>query len=308
MLWCDSVAPLGKPVVPLVYWTLIASSADSEPGALAQLVLAHLVGAGQQLLPVAGLGEDHALEGVEPVADLAHHRPVVRGLVPGGRHQQPAARLAQRVLQLAGAVGGVDVHQHHAGLGAGVLDQHPLDAVGRPDAHPVAGLQARGHERPRQPVDLGVQLAVGHPHVLVAHHERVRVGIRARRCARGSPRWSRRGGESRTLRASTRASCGASYGRMLEGLMQHDHPLTVQHILERVRGFHADAEVATLTDGRHRAGHVRRGRRPGRPAVRRAEVARRRARRPGGHVRLELPAPPRGLPGHPHAWARCCTR
>ena len=36
--------------------------------------------------------------------------------------------------------------------------------------------------------------------------------------------------------------------------MQHDHPLTVQHILERVRGFHADAEVATLTeDGTERA-------------------------------------------------------
>ncbi len=36
--------------------------------------------------------------------------------------------------------------------------------------------------------------------------------------------------------------------------MQHDHPLTVQHILERVRTFHADAEVATLTaDGTERA-------------------------------------------------------
>ena len=26
MLWCDSVAPLGNPVVPLVYWMLIGSS------------------------------------------------------------------------------------------------------------------------------------------------------------------------------------------------------------------------------------------------------------------------------------------
>jgi len=41
---------------------------------------------------------------------------------------------------------------------------------------------------------------------------------------------------------------------MLEGLMQHDHPLTLQHILDRVRGFHADAEVATLTaNGTERA-------------------------------------------------------
>ncbi len=29
MLWCDSVAPLGKPVVPEVYWMLIGSSKDS---------------------------------------------------------------------------------------------------------------------------------------------------------------------------------------------------------------------------------------------------------------------------------------
>ena len=26
MLWCESVAPLGKPVVPLVYWMLTGSS------------------------------------------------------------------------------------------------------------------------------------------------------------------------------------------------------------------------------------------------------------------------------------------
>jgi hypothetical protein len=26
MLWCESVAPLGKPVVPDVYWMLIGSS------------------------------------------------------------------------------------------------------------------------------------------------------------------------------------------------------------------------------------------------------------------------------------------
>ena len=29
MLWCESVAPFGKPVVPLVYWMLIGSSKPS---------------------------------------------------------------------------------------------------------------------------------------------------------------------------------------------------------------------------------------------------------------------------------------
>ena len=35
---------------------------------------------------------------------------------------------------------------------------------------------------------------------------------------------------------------------MLEGLMQHDHPLTVQHILDRMRRLYSDSEVVTLRD------------------------------------------------------------
>ena len=41
---------------------------------------------------------------------------------------------------------------------------------------------------------------------------------------------------------------------MLEGLMQHDHPLTLQLVLERMRGMNGDAEVVTLReDGAARA-------------------------------------------------------
>ncbi len=35
---------------------------------------------------------------------------------------------------------------------------------------------------------------------------------------------------------------------MLEGLMQDDHPLTVQHIVDRMRRFYRDSEVVTLGD------------------------------------------------------------
>jgi fatty-acyl-CoA synthase len=35
---------------------------------------------------------------------------------------------------------------------------------------------------------------------------------------------------------------------MLEGLVQHDHPLTLQHILRRMRLMYGDSEVVTLTD------------------------------------------------------------
>src|SRR5215208_5006338 len=37
---------------------------------------------------------------------------------------------------------------------------------------------------------------------------------------------------------------------MLEGLMQHDHPLTLQLILERMRTVYADSEVVGARDGR----------------------------------------------------------
>src|SRR3954471_13927149 len=47
---------------------------------------------------------------------------------------------------------------------------------------------------------------------------------------------------------------------MLEGLMQHDHPLTLQHVLERMRGMNGDAEVVTLTEqGKTRATYAQVG-------------------------------------------------
>ncbi|HYH58958.1 MAG TPA: long-chain fatty acid--CoA ligase [Thermoleophilaceae bacterium] len=43
---------------------------------------------------------------------------------------------------------------------------------------------------------------------------------------------------------------------MLEGLMQHDHPLTVQHIVDRMRRLYWDSEVVTLGDeGARRASY-----------------------------------------------------
>jgi fatty-acyl-CoA synthase len=49
---------------------------------------------------------------------------------------------------------------------------------------------------------------------------------------------------------------------MLEGLMQHDHPLTLQHVLERMRGMNGDGEVVTLTgEGKTRATYAEVGER-----------------------------------------------
>jgi fatty-acyl-CoA synthase len=44
---------------------------------------------------------------------------------------------------------------------------------------------------------------------------------------------------------------------MLEGLMQHDHPLTLQHVLDRMATLYADSEVVTVRDGgRSRASYA----------------------------------------------------
>ena len=36
---------------------------------------------------------------------------------------------------------------------------------------------------------------------------------------------------------------------MLEGLMQHDYPLTLQHLLDRMRRLYADSEVVSVSRG-----------------------------------------------------------
>jgi len=54
-----------------------------------------------------------------------------------------------------------------------------------------------------------------------------------------------RRGERHTV-AAARVDGGEE--AMLEGLVQHDHPLTIKHILDRMRRIYGDSEVVTLTD------------------------------------------------------------
>ena len=76
MLWCDSVAPLGKPVVPDVYWMLIGSSKASVAAALAQggRVGRRPVATSSSQLGLADVDDRRA----KPIA--VDHRPVVAGL------------------------------------------------------------------------------------------------------------------------------------------------------------------------------------------------------------------------------------
>ena len=83
------------------------------------------------------------------------------GLEAARRDQQPQPGLVDGIGELVGAVGRVDVDQDRADLRGRQLGQHPLGAVGRPDADPVAHLDAGADQPARHGVDVAVELGVG---------------------------------------------------------------------------------------------------------------------------------------------------
>ena len=134
MFECESVAPLGEPVVPLVYWMLIGSKGSSSghstsSGAPSKQALAD---------------EEHVLELRQVGADLVDHRPVVRGLERRRRDQRLAARLPQRVGQLGGAVGRVDVDEDHPELRGRELGRRPTRRSWAPRSPPGRPCSGRG--------------------------------------------------------------------------------------------------------------------------------------------------------------------
>ena len=177
MLWWLSVAPFGAPVVPLVNWMLMGSSNCSRPASSARR--ARWTGVPRAAISANGMRArgvaadlDHGLQqrqaAAGAVAQLGQHGQIVAGLEAGGGDQGAAADLVQRVFQLVGAVGRVDVDQDQAGLGGGELRHHPLRVVGRPDADPVAGLEAQRQQAGGEGIDLGLQLGPGPAQALLA--------------------------------------------------------------------------------------------------------------------------------------------
>jgi hypothetical protein len=78
-----------------------------------------------------------------------------------------AARLAQDVLQLVHAVGGVHVDEDRPDLRRGVLGDHPLVVVGGPDGDALAALDAEHQQGLGGAVHHFVELPVGEAEVLV---------------------------------------------------------------------------------------------------------------------------------------------
>src|SRR5579863_5304002 len=107
MLWCDSVAPLGNPVVPEVNWMLIGSSncscgASSAIRAVScavprAMMSENLNVPGRRLPPGS-----FELSGRRPVKlgrKLPQHADVIRGLEPLSEDQRLATDLVERVFE-----------------------------------------------------------------------------------------------------------------------------------------------------------------------------------------------------------------
>ena len=130
------------------------------------------------VVPVAGADVDHPLEARGVGRGLLDHRAVVAGLeaLRGDQHPQP--RVVDRVGELVGAVGRVDVDEDGADLRRGELGDRPLRTAGRPHADPVALREPPGDQAAGEQVDVVVELAIGPAPAAGELHQRLVVGVR----------------------------------------------------------------------------------------------------------------------------------
>ena len=151
--WC-STAPLGKPVVPEVYWICAAACGLTSGSARSGARL------GAERLPV---GErDHLAQRRQVAAYLLHHLGHRAGAV--GRDQENAVglRLAQHVCQLLRPQRGVDRHHGDPGQAGGQLQDHPFGDVVGPHRDTVPGAET-AQQRPCRALGGLQQLGVAPP-------------------------------------------------------------------------------------------------------------------------------------------------
>ena len=176
MLWCESVAPFGAPVVPEVYWMLIGSSNARLASRSASAGVVDARPFAEQRLP-ARVEIDDVLERRAAAADAGQDGAVV-GRAESPRvqqHTQPG--LVDGVLELARLVGGVHVDEDGADAGGRILRDDPLVAVGGPDADAVALRHPAGQEGSRECGRQLPQLGVGGAEVLGADHQGVAIAV-----------------------------------------------------------------------------------------------------------------------------------
>jgi hypothetical protein len=68
-------------------------------------------------------------------------------------------------------IGWIDTHHDGPDLRGGELGQAPLHSIGRPDSHPIAGINPHVEQSSGQGVDLGFVLGKVPTNILVSHHQ-----------------------------------------------------------------------------------------------------------------------------------------
>ena len=131
---------------------------------------------------VAQLRQAGRLQGARArTGDLRHHvlhdGQVIAGLEAGRQDQRAALHLVKHVFEFRTPVGGVDVDHDQTGFRRGELGQYPFGTVLRPDADPVARLQAQLQQAGGQAVHALLEFGVGPAHVLVRHDQGIVLAV-----------------------------------------------------------------------------------------------------------------------------------
>ena len=97
---------------------------------------------------------------------------IVVVLVARAQDQRPAAGFLDRVVEFMASVGGIDVDENDPGERGAELRQNPFADIGRPDADPVALLEAQLAQADGQVFGPAQEVGVAPAHVLVTGDER----------------------------------------------------------------------------------------------------------------------------------------
>ena len=109
-------------------------------------------------------------------ATASEHVQIVGLAEPRGQDQGRDPGLAQGIGQLGGPVGRVDVDQDGPDLGRGVLQDHPLGVVRRPDPDPLATLDPQPQQTPGHHLHRPMELGIGQAHPLMHAHQGIVIG------------------------------------------------------------------------------------------------------------------------------------
>jgi len=106
---------------------------------------------------------------------FVEHPDIIRGFEPSLQNQGLDLGLLQNIFQFIRPVCRVDIHHDGADRGCGKLDGDPFGIIHCPDSHPVTFLDSQRHQPLCEAIDLGEEVPIGPPDILVDRDYRFRV-------------------------------------------------------------------------------------------------------------------------------------